>query len=180
MLQATVYCLLVTHLLAAPQISGGGGGAGGAGAGGAGGGAGGAGGGAGAGGAAGAAAGAAGAAMMAAGTGMMMMNPTMALFPIMLAGASFAKVKTYTNIRGAHGMFISVNQGYFIAHLLSHAPRRLGRGMFGGGYHHRVGYSPPYYPHQYPYHPHKTQHGYERHQPEPYNHHQLQYSSEYE
>ena len=30
--------------------------------------------------------------MMAAGTGMMMMNPTMALFPIMLAGASFAKV----------------------------------------------------------------------------------------
>ena len=32
--------------------------------------------------------------MMAAGTGMMMMNPTMALFPIMLAGASFAKVNT--------------------------------------------------------------------------------------
>ena len=31
--------------------------------------------------------------MMAAGTGMMMMNPTMALFPIMLVGASFAKVK---------------------------------------------------------------------------------------
>lgn len=69
----------------APQvISGGGAGGGGAG------------GGAGAGGAgaagAGAAGAAAGAAMMAAGTGMMMMNPTMALFPIMLAGASFAKV----------------------------------------------------------------------------------------
>lgn len=40
----------------------------------------------------GAVAGAAGAAMMAAGTGMMVMNPTMALFPIMLAGASFVKV----------------------------------------------------------------------------------------
>ena len=90
----TVCCLLATHLLAAPQISGGGGGAGGAGGGAGGGGAGGGGAGAGAGGAAGAAAGAAGAAMMAAGTGMMMMNPTMALFPIMLAGASFAKVNT--------------------------------------------------------------------------------------
>ena len=87
----TACCLLVTHLLAAPQISVGGGGAGGAGAGAGGGGAGA---GAGGGGAAGAAAGAAGAAMMAAGTGMMMMNPTMALFPIMLAGASFAKVKS--------------------------------------------------------------------------------------
>ena len=41
----------------------------------------------------GAVAGAAGAAMMAAGTGLMVINPTMALFPIMLAGASFVKVR---------------------------------------------------------------------------------------
>ena len=78
--------MLISLVLAAPQLGTGGGGAGGGGAGaGAG-----AGGGAGAGaGAAGAAA--AGAAMMAAGTGMMMMNP-MSMFPLVLAGASFAKV----------------------------------------------------------------------------------------
>ena len=89
--QVFIAIILISHSLAAPQIGGGAGaGAGGGGGGGAavgGGAAGGAGGAAGAG----AASAAAGAAMMAAGTGMMM-NPMFPLFPLMLAGASFAKV----------------------------------------------------------------------------------------
>lgn len=115
-----------------PQVVTGGGGAVG-GSGGALGGAGGAGGVAGAGTGAGVAA--AGAAMMAAGTGMMMMNPTMALFPIMLAGASFAKV-TQNIICTHHSK--KIFQGYFIAHLLGHAPRRVG--FLHPGYIQRSGY----------------------------------------
>ena len=95
--QVFIAVILISHSLAAPQIgggagagAGGGGGAAGAGAGGGAVGAGGAAVGAGAG--AGAASAAAGAAMMAAGTGMLMMNPMFPLFPLMLAGASFAKV----------------------------------------------------------------------------------------
>ena len=69
MLGLLVSSLLLHQVWSAPQLITGGGGGGGA------------------------VAGAAGAAMMAAGTGMMVMNPTMALFPIMLAGASFVKVR---------------------------------------------------------------------------------------
>ena len=68
MLGLLVSSLLLHQVWSAPQLITGGGGGG-------------------------AVAGAAGAAMMAAGTGMMVMNPTMALFPIMLAGASFVKVR---------------------------------------------------------------------------------------
>ena len=90
---------------------------------------------------AGAAAGAAGAAMMAAGTGMMMMNP-MSLFPMILAGASFAKVQ-----KGIIDYFlIFCVQGLLLAHLVSQPVHHYSG--YGYGYsHQRRHHKDPYIAH---------------------------------